>query len=108
MTRTAAFLSAFLALVFAAAAQAELYKWTDKDGKIRYGDNPPAGVKKTLIKAPPPGEAPPPAKAPSKMPLTAEEQEAQDQRLLEERAKRDKARQEGDKSEGKVTAKPRG
>ena len=40
------------ALAFAAAASAQTYKWVDKDGKTRYGDTPPPGVKATPIRGP--------------------------------------------------------
>jgi hypothetical protein len=50
-----------LALAFAAAASAQAYKWVDKDGKVRYGDTPPPGVKATPLR----GAPPPPAPAPS-------------------------------------------
>lgn len=52
------FVFAAMAL-FAAAASAQQYKWTDKDGKVRYGDVPPPGVTTTKLKAP----SPPPAAA---------------------------------------------
>ena len=53
----------FLALAaFAAAASAQQYKWVDKDGRVRYGDVPPPGVKATPLR-PPPGPSTPPAAA---------------------------------------------
>ena len=74
-----------LALAFSAAAMAQQYKWVDKNGKVQYGDSPPAGVKATPLK-PPPGpaaSAPAPAakkgdaKADAKKgPMTAAEKEA--------------------------------
>lgn len=54
----------FFAVWFALAcgtAQAQAYRWTDKDGKTRYGDFPPAGVKATPMKPPSGGSAPAPA-----------------------------------------------
>lgn len=53
-----------LALMFcsATAASAHQYKWVDQNGKTRYGDMPPPGVKATLLK-PPPGAAAPAAPA---------------------------------------------
>jgi len=40
-------------LLFAVSpASAQLYKWVDKDGKVRYGDTPPPGAKTSSIKAP--------------------------------------------------------
>ncbi len=41
-----------VALALAGAAQAQQYKWVDKDGKVRYGDTPPPGVKMTRLKGP--------------------------------------------------------
>jgi hypothetical protein len=41
-----------LALAFSAAASAQTYKWVEKDGKVRYGDTPPAGTNATPLKAP--------------------------------------------------------
>ena len=35
-----------LAVSLAAASQ-EIYRWVDKDGKVRYGDTPPPGAKKS-------------------------------------------------------------
>jgi hypothetical protein len=49
------------ALAFAAAASAQAYKWVDKDGKVRYGDTPPPGVKATQLKGPAHAPTPPPA-----------------------------------------------
>jgi hypothetical protein len=69
-------------LAFSAAAMAQAYKWVDKNGKVQYGDAPPAGVKATPLRAAP-GPASQPAsaakddaKAAKKGPLTPAEQEA--------------------------------
>ena len=43
-------LIAFLTLVVAGAAGAQVYKWTDKDGKVHYGDHPPADSKTEQVK----------------------------------------------------------
>ena len=59
MKRTVLMLFA-CALATTAAAQA--YKWVDKDGKVRYGDTPPPGVKATPMRTPS-GPTPPPAPA---------------------------------------------
>lgn len=50
-----------LAFGAAAAASAQQYKWVDQDGKVRYGDVPPPGVKATRLKPPAQGSAPSPA-----------------------------------------------
>lgn len=52
-------------LAFAAAAAAQQYKWVDQDGRVRYGDTPPPGVKATPLK-PPPRTATAPAAAAKK------------------------------------------
>jgi len=71
-------------LAFAAAASAQLYRWVDKDGKVRYGDTPPPGVKTRTLRAPSaPASAPDDAaqdagaKDARKGPLTPAEQEQQ-------------------------------
>jgi len=48
-----------LTLALAASASAQLYRWVDKDGKVRYGDTPPPGVKTRMLGSPP--SATPPA-----------------------------------------------
>ena len=52
-----------LLCTFAASAFAQQYKWRDADGKVRYGDVPPAGAKAERLKAPSGGYAPAPAPA---------------------------------------------
>lgn len=52
------------ASLLAASGFAQQYKWIDKDGKVRYGDTPPAGAKATQLK-PPPGVPAAPAAAPA-------------------------------------------
>jgi uncharacterized protein DUF4124 len=83
-----------VAALFAFGAQAQSYKWIDKDGKVRYGDVPPPGVKATPMRAPAsgtPAPAPAPAaqagKAASKGPLTPAEQEQEYRKRKEEAAK---------------------
>jgi hypothetical protein len=84
------------ALAFAGAAHAQ-YRWVDKDGKVRYGDTPPAGVKATALGAPASGSAPaaPPAasKDAKKGPMTAAEKE-QDYRKRQAEAKKDQEKSE--------------
>ena len=85
-----------LALVFAGAGHAQ-YRWVDKDGKTRYGDTPPPGVKATALGAPASGSAPAPAAAASKDakkgPLTPAEQE-QEYRKRQDAAKKDQEKAE--------------
>lgn len=84
--------------LLAFGAQAQTYKWVDKDGKVRYGDVPPPGAKTTSIRAPS-GGAPEPApaakegtaakegKAAKKGPLTPAEQDQEFRKRREEAAK---------------------
>lgn len=47
-SRTAAIVAAAFGVIAAlagAAANAALYKWVDENGRVAYGDTPPAGVK---------------------------------------------------------------
>ncbi len=93
-----------LLLAFAAAASAQMYRWVDKDGRVRYSDTPPpAGIKGTTLQQAPSTYAPPAAsdaaaKDANKGPLTPAEQEAdfrkrqldaQKAREKEEQASRD-------------------
>ena len=48
-----------IALATAGAAFAQQYKWVDENGRVRYGDVPPAGVQATPLRPPPPGAAKP-------------------------------------------------
>jgi hypothetical protein len=83
-----------LALAMAGGAQAQNYKWIDKDGRTRYGDTPPAGVKATRLGAPASGSGPAavaPGSAPKdakKGPLTNAEKE-QEFRKRQEAARKD-------------------
>ena len=52
MKRRASLCVAVLALALAALpAAAALYKWTDENGRVVYGDTPPAGVKAERVNA---------------------------------------------------------
>src|SRR5580765_2857387 len=54
-----------LAIAFAAAASAQTYKWADRNGKVQYGDTPPADASSvTRLKTPSGGAAAAPAAAP--------------------------------------------
>ena len=71
-----------MSLAFAAGAAAQAYRWVDQDGKVRYGDTPPPGVKATPLKMPQgggasvaPAASDAAAKGAAKGPLTPAEQE---------------------------------
>ena len=96
------------ATLLAFGAQAQSYKWVDKDGKVRYGDVPPPGVKATPMRAPAGGaSAPAPAtqagKEAKKGPLTPAEQEQEYRKRKEEAAKasEDAARERKEKAANK-------
>jgi hypothetical protein len=99
----------FVALLLAAgSAAAQMYKWVDKDGRIRYGDTPPPGAKVTSIKAPSSGAASPPsapaaasknAKDGRNGPMTPAEQEQ------DYRKRQSEARKEADKAAAEQRAK---
>ncbi|HZQ74511.1 MAG TPA: DUF4124 domain-containing protein [Burkholderiales bacterium] len=76
-----------LALVSTLAA-AQQFKWTDKDGKVRYGDVPPPGVKATRLKAPPPGTPAPRPKAASASPAPAQALSPEEERMRKQIASR--------------------
>jgi Domain of unknown function (DUF4124) len=90
-----------VALAFAGGALAQQYKWIDKDGKTRYGDTPPAGVKATALGAPASGAGPAAAPAAagkdaSKGPMTNAEKE-QDYRKRQEEAKKNSEKADQDR-----------
>ena len=52
-------LAIFLALAFSGAATAQTYKWTDSNGRVQYGDTPPADAANvTRLSAASPSSAP--------------------------------------------------
>ena len=85
-----------LALLLAAGtASAQMYRWVDKDGKVRYGDTPPPGSKTSSVRTPQSRGAPSEAAAKDakKGPLTPAEQEQ------EYRKRQQDAEKAGKKSE---------
>jgi hypothetical protein len=78
---------AVCAFAFAATAAAQQYKWVDKDGRVLYGDIPPAGVKATPLRAPSAPNAAPAARDArgAKDPTSPAEQEAAFRKRLQER-----------------------
>jgi hypothetical protein len=43
---------AMLMLAVAGSAGAQMYKWVDQDGKVRYGDTPPPGATVATVRPP--------------------------------------------------------
>jgi hypothetical protein len=83
-------LLAFCALAFSAGTFAQQYKWTDKDGRVRYGDVPPPGVKPIPLKPPPApasaGKAPGYAKQDEAFRKRQQAQREAEQKVEKERA----------------------
>ena len=98
-------LAFLVALAFSAGAAAQAYKWVDKDGKVRYGDTPPPGVKATPLKTP---SAPKPPPAPASAGAAKKDDTAKkdEKPLTPEQAfqKRQKERQEADQKADKERA----
>lgn len=84
----AASLLPFLLLCAANAAGAEMYKWTDAQGRTEYGQHPPAGVQAERLRRAP-GPATPAARA-----TPGEQLEALKQRQDEDHKQAAEARQD--------------
>lgn len=107
MNKTFAFLAA---LAFATPVWAQQYKWVE-NGRTRYGDVPPPGVKATPLRGSSALVAPAPApaakgakdaKAASKGPLTPAEQEAEfRKRQIEAQKAHDKSAKEAEEARAK-------
>ena len=99
-------------LLAAGTALAQQYKWIDENGRTRYGDVPPPGVKATPLRGVP--SAPPPAPAPAakdgkaaskdakKGPLTPAEQDAE---FRKRQLEASKAREKEQKAEKEAADK---
>ena len=85
----------FFALVLAAVAGgvfAQQYKWVDDNGKVRYGDVPPAGVQATPLRPPPPGAATPAPevkKDAAKAATSKRQEDVQKEREMQAKAEQD-------------------
>lgn len=100
MNKTFAFLAA---VAFATPVLAQQYKWVE-NGRTRYGDVPPPGVKATPLRGSPAPAAPAAkaakdANAASKGPLTPAEQEAEfRKRQIEAQKAQDKSAKEAEEA----------
>jgi hypothetical protein len=93
MKRTCLLIALLLA---AAGASAQQYKWVDRNGRVQYGDVPPAGANAVPLRGPS-SRAPAPVAAPEgkaeendevkKGPLTLKDQEAEFRKRREEAEK---------------------
>jgi hypothetical protein len=94
--------------LFTACATAQQYKWTEKDGAVRYGDTPPPGVNATRLKPPPSGPAAADAKgdtrkAPPLSPDAAFRKRREEEREAEGKAAKERADEESRKANCKTS-----
>jgi hypothetical protein len=90
-------------LAAAAGASAQQYRWTDKDGRVQYGDAPPAGANATALRGPS-GPASAPDAPKGQAPLSPEEQFRKRQKEAgEARDKQAKAEQEAQEKKENCT-----
>jgi hypothetical protein len=73
-----------LTFIFATAASAQQYKWSDQDGKVRYGDVPPAGSNATRLRSSSGGYAPPASTPAPKSDAAKAQEQPQKQAMTEE------------------------
>lgn len=86
-------LVAFGALLLANAAAAAMYKWVDEQGRVHYGQTPPAGQFKELKPGPPPSQSP--EEAEQELKARVQRLDAlQKERDAEKKAKQEKAAQQ--------------
>ena len=97
--RIAAIASLAILVLFAGAAQAQVYCWTTKDGKRACGDTPPPGVKPAAVATPsaPAAPADSGAKAGKKPPADPEQEFKK--RQAESQKSREKEQQAQEKSQ---------
>lgn len=84
------------------AAQAEVYKWTDAEGRVHYGDEPPSDSIPEFKVRPPPVVTP--DSAFSKAPTEQERQDRQ-RRLLESFAADRREKQQAERERKQVAAR---
>ena len=89
------------ALAFATGAIAQQYKWVDRDGRVQYGDTPPAGVKATRLKPPPAAISAPAQPSGKKDAKKLTPEQAFQKRQQEQREGADKAAQEQAEAQNK-------
>ena len=87
--------------LFAASAFAQQYKWVDQDGKVRYGDVPPPGVKATPLRGPPPAASAPSAPAGKKDEKKLTPEQAFQKRQKEQQEANEKTAKEKQEAEVK-------
>ncbi|MFZ5491729.1 MAG: DUF4124 domain-containing protein [Pseudomonadota bacterium] len=96
MNSTLGKLLALAALLLTASVQADVYRWTDAQGRTHYGDRPPAEGAEKIVEPPPPsGLSADEAKARLDAIRAQQEAAAEDRaKAREERAKADAERKQ--------------
>lgn len=96
MNSTPGKLLALAALLLTASVQADVYRWTDAQGRTHYGDRPPAEGAEKIVEPPPPsGLSADEAKARLDAIRAQQEAAAEDRaKAREERAKADAERKQ--------------
>lgn len=80
---------------FMTSANATMFKWTDANGNVQYGQHPPAGANAEYIQA-----APEPSAAPAN-PSLQQQVETLDKRLAEEAKQKSEAEQKEQNAENR-------
>lgn len=91
----------FFALVFALSgtlATGQVYKWVDENGRVQYGDKPPAGARASAVKPPPEPQG---TSRPAEN-LVSQEAEFQN-RLIQSREKEEKLAREAQLQQQRCT-----
>jgi hypothetical protein len=97
-----------LAMAFSAGAIAQTYKWTDKNGRVEYGDAPPADASNaTRLKGPSSGYAPTPGAPEAKKDAAKDKDKAltPEQAFKKRQQERADAEQKADKERAEAEQK---
>ena len=81
---------------FVSQASAAMFKWTDANGNVQYGQHPPSGANAEHIQA-----APEPTAAPAASPSLQQQVEALDKRMAEEAKQKAEAEQKEQNAENR-------
>lgn len=84
----------WLTLLISLPLQADIYRWTDAEGRVHFGEKPPAGHTAERVQSQPLNTMPPPPEVPSLINWREREQQVKEERLQQrQRAEREQARQ---------------
>lgn len=84
----------WLSLLISLPVQAEIYRWTDADGRTHFSEKLPAGQAAQVVQPQPLNTMQPPPEVPSLINWREREQQVKEERLQQrQRAEREQARQ---------------